>query len=43
LDWGLGVLLSDILQLDIAGIKEVGKNTDGVRDGQMRFSLMFKF
>jgi hypothetical protein len=43
MNWGLGVLLSDVLQLDIAGIKEVGNLTEGVREGQMRFSLLFKF
>lgn len=39
---GLGVLLSDLLQLDIANIVGLGK-TEGVRDGQLRFSLLFKF
>jgi len=43
LDLGLGILISDILQLDIATIKEVGSNTDGVRDGQQRYSLLLRF
>lgn len=43
MDWGVGILLSDILQLDLAGVKEVGSKSDGVRDGQLRFSLGFKF
>lgn len=41
-DLGLGVMLSDMLQFDIATIKDVG-NHDGVRDGQMRFGMIFKF
>ncbi|NLB63476.1 MAG: PorV/PorQ family protein [Fibrobacter sp.] len=40
--WGLGVMLSDVLQLDIASIQGVG-NREGVRDGQLRFGLLFKF
>jgi hypothetical protein len=42
LDIGLGVMLSDMLQLDIASIQNVG-NLDGVRDGQLRFAGLFKF
>jgi hypothetical protein len=42
LDIGLGVMLSDILQLDIASIQNVG-NLEGVRDGQLRFAGLFKF
>ena len=42
LDFGLGVMLSDMLQLDIASIQGVG-DVEGVRDGQMRFSMLFKF
>jgi hypothetical protein len=41
-DLGMGVMLSDVLQFDIATIKDVGDN-DGVRDGQMRFGMVFKF
>ena len=41
-DFGVGVMLSDVLQFDWATIKNVGKS-DGVRDGQMRFGLLFKF
>ena len=41
-DLGLGVMLSDVLEFDIATIKDVGDN-DGVRDGQMRFGMIFKF
>jgi hypothetical protein len=41
-DFGLGVMLSDMLQLDIASIQGVG-DVDGVRDGQMRFGMLFKF
>jgi len=41
-DLGLGVMLSDVLQFDIATIKDVGDN-EGVRDGQMRFGMIFKF
>ena len=40
--FGLGVMLSDMLQLDISSIQGVG-NVDGVRDGQMRYSMLFKF
>lgn len=42
IDLGLGVMLSDVLEFDIATIKDVGDN-DGVRDGQMRFGMIFKF
>ncbi|HPW94649.1 MAG TPA: PorV/PorQ family protein [Fibrobacteraceae bacterium] len=41
-DLGFGFMLSDVLQFDFATIKDVGNN-DGVRDGQMRFGLIFKF
>ena len=43
LHWGLGVMLSDVLELDIASIQGVGDLDGGVRDGQMRFGLLFKF
>jgi hypothetical protein len=39
---GIGVMLSDMLQLDIASIQNVG-NLEGVRDGQLRFSGLFRF
>jgi len=42
LDVGFGVMLSDMLQLDIASIQNVG-NLEGVRDGQLRFSGLFRF
>jgi hypothetical protein len=42
LDIGLGVMLSDMLQLDIASIQNVS-NLDGVRDGQLRFAGLFRF
>jgi hypothetical protein len=42
LDIGLGILISDILQVDWATIRQVGVS-EGVRDGQQRFSLLFKF
>jgi len=42
LHWGLGVMLSNVMQIDIASIQGVG-NKDGVRDGQMRFGTLFKF
>jgi hypothetical protein len=42
LDIGLGVMLSDMLQLDIASVQNVG-NLDGVRDGQLRFAGLFRF
>ncbi len=42
MDLGVGVMLSDVLQFDWATIRNVGK-ADGVRDGQMRFGLLFKF
>jgi len=41
-DIGLGVMLSDMLQLDIASIQNVG-NLEGVRDGQLRFAGLFRF
>jgi Predicted periplasmic ligand-binding sensor domain len=41
-DFGFGFMLSDMLQFDFATIKDVGEN-DGVRDGQMRFGMVFKF
>jgi hypothetical protein len=42
LDIGIGVMLSDMMQLDIASIQNVG-NLEGVRDGQLRFSGLFRF
>jgi len=42
LDIGLGVMLSDMLQLDIASIQNVS-NLEGVRDGQLRFAGLFRF
>ena len=41
-DFGVGVMLSDVLQFDWATIKNVGR-ADGVRDGQMRFGMLFRF
>jgi hypothetical protein len=41
-DIGLGVMLSDMLQLDIASIQNAG-NLEGVRDGQLRFAGLFRF
>ena len=41
-DLGFGFMLSDVLQFDFSTIKDVGDN-DGVRDGQMRFGMLFKF
>ncbi len=41
-DFGFGFMLSDVFQFDFATIKDVG-NGDGVRDGQMRFGLLFRF
>lgn len=41
-DMGFGFMLSDMLQFDFATIKDVGES-DGVRDGQMRFGMVFKF
>jgi hypothetical protein len=41
-DIGLGVMLSDMLQLDIASIQNVS-SLEGVRDGQLRFSGLFRF
>ena len=41
-DFGFGFMLSDVLQFDFATIKDVGDH-DGVRDGQMRFGMLFKF
>ncbi len=40
LDIGLGFMLSDILQVDATFIKDFG---GGIRDGQKRFGLIFKF
>lgn len=40
--WGLGIMLSDVLQLDISSIQGIS-DLEGVRDGQMRFGLLFKF
>lgn len=40
LDFGFGFMLSDILQVDGTYIKDMG---GGIRDGQKRFSLIFKF
>jgi len=42
LDIGLGVMLSDMLQLDIASIQNIS-NLEGVRDGQLRFAGLFRF
>jgi len=42
LDIGLGVMLSDMLQFDIASIQNVS-NLEGVRDGQLRFAGLFRF
>jgi hypothetical protein len=42
LDIGFGVMLSDMLQLDIASIQNVS-NLEGVRDGQLRFAGLFRF
>jgi TRAP-type mannitol/chloroaromatic compound transport system permease small subunit len=42
MDLGFGFMLSDVLQFNFATIKDVGNN-DGVRDGQMRFGLLFNF
>jgi hypothetical protein len=42
LDIGLGVMLSDMLQLDIASVQNVS-NLEGVRDGQLRFAGLFRF
>lgn len=41
-DFGFGFMLSDVFQFDFASIKDVG-DSDGVRDGQMRFGLLFRF
>jgi len=41
-DIGLGVMLSDMLQLDIASIQNIG-NLEGVREGQLRFAGLFRF
>ncbi|MFC1584714.1 PorV/PorQ family protein [Fibrobacterota bacterium] len=40
LDFGVGFLLSDILQIDATYINDLG---GGIRNGQKRFSLVFKF
>ena len=42
MDFGFGLMISDMLQFDFATIMDVGDN-DGVRDGQMRFGMLFKF
>jgi len=42
LDIGLGIMLSDMLQLDIASVQNVS-NLEGVRDGQLRFAGLFRF
>jgi hypothetical protein len=42
IDIGLGVMLSDVLQFDVAHIQNAG-NLEGVRDGQLRFSGLFRF
>ena len=42
IDMGFGFMLSDVFQFDFSTIKDVG-NSDGVRDGQMRFGLLFRF
>lgn len=41
LDLGLGIYLSQILQMDIGTIRDLTHNE--VRQGQLRFSLLFKF
>jgi len=41
-DIGIGIMLSDMLQLDIASIQNVS-NLEGVRDGQLRFAGLFRF
>lgn len=41
-DFGFGFMLSDVFQFDFATIKDVGTG-DGVRDGQMRFGLLFRY
>ena len=41
-DFGIGFMVSNMLQFDLATIMDVGDN-DGVRDGQMRFGMLFKF
>ena len=40
LDFGLGFMLSDILQVDATFIKTI---SEGIRNGQKRFGLIFKF
>jgi hypothetical protein len=42
IDLGLGLMLSDMLQLDIASIQNAS-NLEGVRDGQLRFAGLFRF
>jgi len=42
LDVGLGIMLSDMLQIDIASVQNVS-NLEGVRDGQLRFAGLFRF
>jgi hypothetical protein len=41
LDLGVGLMLSDVLQLDFAMIKEL--NANDARDGQGRLSMIFRF
>lgn len=41
LDFGVGVMASDILQVDFAMINSLDQNN--VRNGQTRFSLLFRF
>ena len=41
IDMGVGLMISDLWQLDIAMIKEL--NANDARDGQMRVSMIFKF
>jgi len=48
LDIGIGVSVSDVLQLDVAYIKPVSligqvSSSESVRDGQTRFSMVFLF
>lgn len=41
-DLGFGFMLSDVFQFDFSSIKDVG-DSEGVRDGQLRFGLLFRF
>ena len=41
LDMGVGLMISDLWQLDVAMIKEL--NANDARDGQARISMIFKF